>query len=120
MLYYYNYNTNQYDLIKKVGSGTRSYTVPGLLACKGYKFMIQAYKTVNSVDYVSDNTELNTTTCPSQVSNFKYNDKVYQFMVNGQTGKVAGKTPLSIPKIIITVVAIVAIIALLYYLGVWN
>ena len=72
MLYYYNYNTNQYDLIKKVGSGTRSYTVPGLLACKGYKFMIQAYKTVNSVDYVSDNTELNTTTCPSQVSNFKY------------------------------------------------
>ena len=72
MLYYYNYNTNQYDLIKKVGSGTRSYTVPGLLACKGYKFMIQAYKTVNSVDYVSDNTDLNTTTCPSQVSNFKY------------------------------------------------
>ncbi len=72
MLYYYNYNTNQYDLIKKVGSGTKSYTVPGLLACKGYKFMIQAYKTVNSVDYVSDNKELNTTTCPSQVSNFKY------------------------------------------------
>ena len=57
---------------------------------------------------------------PIWVSNFKYNDKVYQFMVNGQTGKVAGKTPLSIPKIIITVVAIVAIIALLYYLGVWN
>lgn len=72
MLYYYNYNTNQYDLIKKVGSGTKSYTVPGLLSCRGYKFMIQAYKTVNSVDYVSDKTELNTTTCPSQVSNFKY------------------------------------------------
>lgn len=71
-LYYYNYNTNQYDLIKNVGSGTRSYTVPGLLACKGYKFMIQAYKTVDSVDYVSDDTVLNTTTCPSQVSNFKY------------------------------------------------
>ena len=57
---------------------------------------------------------------PIWVSNFKYNDKVYQFMVNGQTGKVAGKTPLSIPKIVITVIAIIAIIALLYYLGVWN
>lgn len=57
---------------------------------------------------------------PVWVSNFKYNDQVYQFMVNGQTGKVAGKTPLSIPKIILTTLAIIALIALLYYLGVWN
>lgn len=57
---------------------------------------------------------------PIWVSNFKYNDKVFQFMVNGQTGKVAGKTPLSVPKIIITAVAIIAIIAILYYLGVFN
>lgn len=53
---------------------------------------------------------------PIWISNFKYNDKVYQFMVNGQTGKVAGKTPLSIPKIIITVVAILAILLILNYL----
>lgn len=57
---------------------------------------------------------------PIWVSNFKYNDKVYQFMVNGQTGKVAGKTPISIPKIIITAVSVIAIIAILYYLGVFN
>lgn len=57
---------------------------------------------------------------PIWVSNFKYNDKVYQFMVNGQTGKVSGKTPLSIPKIIITVVAVIAIIAILYYFGVLS
>lgn len=57
---------------------------------------------------------------PIWVSNFKYNDQVFQFMVNGQTGKVAGKTPISIPKVIITVVGIIAIIAILYYLGVWN
>ena len=41
-------------------------------------------------------------------------------MVNGQTGKVAGKTPISIPKVIITIVAVIAVIAILYYLGVWN
>ena len=57
---------------------------------------------------------------PIWVSNFKYNDKVFQFMVNGQTGKVAGKTPISVPKVIITVVAVIAIIAILYYLGVFN
>lgn len=53
---------------------------------------------------------------PIWVSNFKYNDKVYQFMVNGQTGKVSGKTPISIPKIIITVIAILAILLILNYL----
>lgn len=57
---------------------------------------------------------------PIWISNFKYNDKVYQFMVNGQTGKVAGKTPLSIPKIIITVVAIIAIIVILSLLRNWS
>lgn len=57
---------------------------------------------------------------PIWVSNFKYNDKVYQFMVNGQTGKISGKTPLSIPKIVITVIAVIAVIAILYYLGVLN
>lgn len=57
---------------------------------------------------------------PIWVSNFKYNDKVYQFMVNGQTGKISGKTPLSIPKIVITVIAVIAVIAILYYLGVLS
>lgn len=55
---------------------------------------------------------------PVWISNFKYNDKVFQFMVNGQTGKVAGKTPVSIPKVIITAVGIIVIIAILYYLSV--
>lgn len=56
---------------------------------------------------------------PIWVSNFKYKDKVYQFMVNGQTGKIAGKTPLSIPKIIITVLAVIAVIVLLHYVGIF-
>lgn len=39
---------------------------------------------------------------PVWCSSFKYNGKVYQFMVNGQTGKVYGKTPVSGIKIILT------------------
>lgn len=54
---------------------------------------------------------------PVWLSSYQYKDKVYQFMVNGQTGKVAGKTPISIPKVIITVLAIVAVLALLMWLS---
>lgn len=39
-------------------------------------------------------------------------------MVNGQTGKVAGRTPISIPKVIITILGIVALLVLLYYLDI--
>lgn len=57
---------------------------------------------------------------PIWISNFKYKDKVYQFMVNGQTGKIAGKTPLSIPKILITAAGILAVAAILYFFQVWK
>lgn len=52
---------------------------------------------------------------PIWISNFKYKDKIYQFMVNGQTGRVAGKTPVSVPKVIITVIAVIIILVILYY-----
>lgn len=54
---------------------------------------------------------------PVWISSYKYQDKVYQFMVNGQTGKVSGKIPLSVPKIIITVVAVIIIFALLIWMS---
>lgn len=37
-------------------------------------------------------------------------------MVNGQTGKVAGKTPLSIPKIVITIAVTLLVIGIIYYI----
>lgn len=54
---------------------------------------------------------------PIWISSFKYKDKIYQFMINGQTGKVAGKTPLSVPKVTITVLGIIALIILFIYLN---
>ena len=41
-------------------------------------------------------------------------------MVNGQTGKVAGRTPLSIPKIILVTLGVIAIIAAFIYLKMTN
>lgn len=37
-------------------------------------------------------------------SSFKYRDKVFNFMVNGQTGKVSGKSPISPIKVAIAVI----------------
>ncbi|MBO5054742.1 MAG: TFIIB-type zinc ribbon-containing protein [Eubacterium sp.] len=54
---------------------------------------------------------------PVWISSYKYKDKVYQFMVNGQTGKVSGKIPISIPKVIITVAAAIAAAALIMWLS---
>jgi len=53
---------------------------------------------------------------PVWMSSFKYNDKVYRFMVNGQNGKVSGQSPVSGIKVFLTILVIVAIIALFIYL----
>lgn len=53
---------------------------------------------------------------PVWISSYKYKDQVYQFMVNGQTGKVSGKTPISIPKVLLTVLGAIMVCIILYYL----
>ena len=53
---------------------------------------------------------------PVWISNYKYKDKVYQFMVNGQTGQVSGKTPISIPRVILTVLGVAALAVGAYFL----
>lgn len=41
---------------------------------------------------------------PIWLSSFKYKDKIYRFDVNGQTGKVGGKTPVSPVKVSVAVI----------------
>lgn len=66
------------------------------------------------------NTEFNNITykyllLPIWISSFKYNNKVYNFMVNGQTGKVSGNTPISWIKVAITVIVVIAAIAIIMH-----
>ena len=53
---------------------------------------------------------------PVWISSFKYKDKVYQFAVNGQTGKVGGKAPVSAWRIILAILIAAGIITGLYFL----
>ncbi|MFK7970639.1 MAG: hypothetical protein AB8F95_09735 [Bacteroidia bacterium] len=54
---------------------------------------------------------------PCWVAAYQYKEKPYQFLINGQTGKVSGKKPLSPTKIALTVL-LVAVIALVVFLAV--
>lgn len=48
---------------------------------------------------------------PVWISSFKYKEKTYQFAVNGQTGKVGGKAPVSAWRVLIAILIGVGIIA---------
>lgn len=48
---------------------------------------------------------------PIWISAYRFNGKVYRFLVNGQTGEVTGKAPWSFWKIFLFILVIVAIIA---------
>ena len=53
---------------------------------------------------------------PIWISSFKYKDKIYQFAVNGQTGKVGGKAPVSWGKVFLVILLVAAaVFALSYY-----
>ncbi|WP_338794145.1 hypothetical protein [Bernardetia sp. MNP-M8] len=52
---------------------------------------------------------------PLWISAYRYQDKVYRFLVNARTGEVQGERPYSVIKIALAVIAVLAIIALLFF-----
>lgn len=53
---------------------------------------------------------------PVWLSSFKFKGKTYQFAVNGQTGKVGGKSPVSAWRVILAILVGIGVIVGLYYL----
>ena len=54
---------------------------------------------------------------PLWMSSYRYNDKVYRFAINARTGEVQGERPYSVTKIASLVMAILALIALIYMMA---
>lgn len=54
---------------------------------------------------------------PVWISSFNYKGKVYQFVVNGQSGKVGGDYPISPWRVLFAILIVVAIIWLIYSLS---
>lgn len=69
---------------------------------------------VRSIDPVYENVEYKQMLLPAWLSAFSYGGKQYTYMINGETGKVSGERPYSIPKIIAAVIAGIVVLFLLY------
>ncbi|HOF27405.1 MAG TPA: hypothetical protein PLZ04_08180, partial [Clostridia bacterium] len=54
---------------------------------------------------------------PIWLSSFKYKEKIYRFMVNGRTGKVGGRSPVSALRVTIAILIVIAIILLILKLS---
>lgn len=52
---------------------------------------------------------------PVWISSFKYNGKTYQLMINGRTGKISGKYPISPWRVLAAVLIALAVIGIGYY-----
>lgn len=54
---------------------------------------------------------------PVWLSSFTYQGKVYQIMINGQTGRVGGRTPISWVRVALAVLSVVLFMLLIYLLN---
>lgn len=67
-----------------------------------------------SVDTSYSNIKYKYLLLPVWISSYKYNGKTYQFMINGRTGKVGGRYPLSPWRILAAILIAAAFVFLLY------
>lgn len=75
----------------------------------------------DEIRFLNINTDYNNITykhllLPVWISTFKYKDKIYRCMINGQTGKVNGKIPLSVYKILFTILGALGGIAIIIFI----
>ena len=54
------------------------------------------------------------TLLPVWIASYRYSNTVYNFMVNGQTGKVQGKAPISWWKVLLTVLIVLLLLACIF------
>lgn len=70
---------------------------------------------INHYENQYNDTALKYIMLPVWLSSYRYNEHVYHFVVNANTGEVAGERPYSTPKIVLTVLLGVLILIALYY-----
>lgn len=71
---------------------------------------------IHSVSTTYHNPTFKHVLLPVWVSAYRYNNKVYQFIINARTGEVQGQRPYSTAKIVLAVLGGIALITTLYFL----
>lgn len=70
---------------------------------------------INHADIHLSNETFKHILLPIYISNYKYNGKEYHFYINGQTGQISGKHPVSFWKIFFLITSIILLIAIIGY-----
>ena len=65
---------------------------------------------------VYDNITFKYLLAPIWLASYKYKDQVYNIVINGQTGKIGGKAPVSALKVFLFILAIVVVLIAFYFL----
>ncbi len=73
------------------------------------------HQRIDSTRSQYDNVKFKHILLPIWLSAYRFNDKVFRFLVNGRTGEVQGERPYSWLKITLTVLAVIAVIAAVSY-----
>ncbi len=73
------------------------------------------HQQINSMNVKHENVTFKNILLPVWISAYRYKNKVYQFLVNGQTGEVQGERPWSWAKITLAVLAGLIIIGIIIY-----
>lgn len=114
--YLSGFKAERYSVDLKTGWETAKERLSGLIE-RGIIAQINADE-VSALNFktVYNNKKYRHVLLPLWFSSFKYKDKLYGYMINGQTGKVDGKSPLSPWKVTLLIAVIIALISAGYFL----
>jgi len=71
---------------------------------------------VHSLSSVHENVKYKLTLLPMYLSSFTYKDKLYHVLVNGQTGKVGGQSPISVWRVLLAIAIGIGVLVGGFYL----
>ena len=108
----YHYDNELADCWKSAKDKMDGYIRQGILS--NYSYDKVSYLNVSTTH---SNVTYKYVMLPVYVGSYKYKKKLYNFFVNGNTGKTTGRTPISAFKIILTVLLGLALIAGIYFLA---
>lgn len=107
--YLSGFRTESYQVDVKTGFDKAKHEMDNTIRSLIYKHIGGDEQRILSVDTSYSNITFKHILLPVWLSAYRYNEKVYRFMINGRTGEVQGERPYSWIKITLAVLAAVAV-----------
>jgi uncharacterized CHY-type Zn-finger protein len=108
--------SESYQIDVKTGFETGKHKMEIVLREKIRKDIGGDHQRIHSINTEYNDIKFKHILLPVWISAYRYADKAYRFMINGQTGKVLGERPYSWIKITFAVLSVISMMAVAYYL----